>query len=135
MRYRRLSYRYSLVLARGGLEPLRLASQHQPGVHLAQTCWRPPADVYETSDAVVITAEVGGMEHDDIEVLLYEDALVVEGERRIHADADAVYHSVEIRQGRFRLDLPLPPGVDRDRVDARYERGVLRVVIGKSEGR
>ena len=58
-------------------------------------------------------------------------ALVVEGHRRLPAHDEAVYHVAGIRQGQFRLEVPLPAPVDSDRVDASYERGVLRITLPK----
>ena len=40
--------------------------------------WRPRADVYETADGVLVTVELAGLEADDLDVQLFEDALIVE---------------------------------------------------------
>jgi len=42
-----------------------------------------------------------------------------------------VYHAAGIRQGLFQVDIPLPALVDAERVEARYERGVLRITLPK----
>jgi HSP20 family protein len=60
--------------------------------------------------------------------------LVVEGRRQLAAEpGPARYHAAAIRQGPFRLEVPLPVAVDHDRVDARYERGVLRITLPKRQ--
>jgi HSP20 family molecular chaperone IbpA len=136
MRYRRLSYRYAMVLAAG--EPRLLANDWRAGrlgVVIAQPRWRPPADVYETATTIHVTAELAGVNPDDLEVLLYEDALIVEGRRDLPpTDPQGVYHAAEIRQGPFRLELPLPAAVDLDRVEARYEQGLIHMSLVKSRG-
>ena len=132
MRYRRLSYRYAMVVgasqtgALGGLwESDRLHL-------LVQGRWRPDADVYETATTVEIIADLAGVEEDDFEVQFFEDVLVIEGRRRLPScDEGAVYHAAGIRQGPFRVELPLAAPVDPERVEARYDRGLLRITLPK----
>ena len=84
----------------------------------------------------VVTVELAGVEPDDLDVVLYEDVLVVEGQRQLPpADTVGVYHAAEIRQGPYRLELPLPAPIDPEGVDARYEQGLLRVALPRKNGR
>jgi HSP20 family molecular chaperone IbpA len=53
----------------------------------------------------------------------------VEGRRQLPAPAEGVYHAAGIRQGLFQVDVPLPVPVDADRVEARYDRGLLRITL------
>jgi len=102
---------------------------------LMETRWRPDADIYETASAFEIVMDLAGVGDDDFEVQLFEDALVVEGQRRLLAPREsAVYHAASIRQGPFRLNLPLPGPIDGDRVEAHYDRGLLRVTLPKDDG-
>ncbi len=83
MRYRQLSYRYALVLSTGELRPLgEIWPTEHHGTRLAQTCWRPAADVYETANAVTVTVDLAGVDLADLDALFYEDAVIVEGQRR-----------------------------------------------------
>ena len=136
MRHQRLSYRYAAVIARGQARPLgSLEDLEQSGVRLARAHWCPPADVYETDRTISVTVELAGVDPEALEVLLFEDAVAVEGERRLPPEDDGgVYHAAQIRQGPFRLELALPAAIDPDRVEARYERGLLRLVLPKREG-
>ena len=43
-----------------------------------------------------------------------------------------MYHAARIRQGPFRVELALPAPVDPERVEARYERGLLHVTLPKA---
>jgi HSP20 family molecular chaperone IbpA len=45
-----------------------------------------------------------------------------------------VFHAAGVRQGPFRLELPLPAAIDANRVEARYERGLLRIALPKARG-
>jgi HSP20 family protein len=133
MRYRRLGLRYAVVFATHEPRPIGDAWRaDRPGMMLAQTRWRPPADIYETASHVCVTVELAGVDQDEVDVLLFEDAVVVEGERRLAPDdQDGVYHAAEIRQGSFRLELPLPMSIDHEQVEARYDQGLLRMTFTK----
>ena len=132
MRYRRLSYRYTMVVRPGQTLPLGEIWQSDRLRLLVQPRWRPDADTYETATTVEILVDLAGVEEDDLEVQLFEDVLVVEGRRQLPSCQEgAVYHAVGIRQGPFRVELPLPAPVDAERVEARYERGLLRITLPK----
>ncbi len=133
MRYRKLSYRYAVVLAPSQPRQLGMGDLFgRAGVRLAPTSWRPPVDVYETPSRVMVTSELAGIDPDSLDVLLFDDAIVVEGQRRIVPSEEGVYQTAEIPQGRFRLEVPLPSRIDADKVDASYERGLLQITMDKA---
>ncbi|HYS15989.1 MAG TPA: Hsp20/alpha crystallin family protein [Candidatus Binatia bacterium] len=132
MRYRHLSYRYAMVVGSGRTWSFADIWQSDRLRLLVQAGWRPDADTYETATTVEITVDLAGVEEDDFEVQLFEDALVVEGRRHLPSCREgAVYHAAGIRQGPFRVELPLPAPVDPERVEVRYERGLLRMTLPK----
>ena len=79
----------------------------QPGVRFAETFWRPPADVCESATTIVVTVDLAGIDQDDLDVVLFEDALIVEGRRRLPADPGRLPHRRD-SPGPFRLELGLP---------------------------
>ncbi len=136
MRYRRLGYRYTIIQrstwppapAPWGVGVLSLL--------LGRARWSPDADVCETPVAIEVVVDLAGVEEDEVDVQLFDNALVVEGQRHLPGcEQGAVYHAVGVRQGPFRLELPLPAPVDTDDVHARYERGLLRITLRKQEAR
>jgi HSP20 family protein len=132
MRYRRLSYRYAMVVRSSQTDPFSDIWQSGRLRLLVQPRWRPDADTYETATTVEIIVDLAGVDEDDFEVQLFEDALVVEGHRRLPScHAGAVYQAAGIRQGPFHLEVPLPAPVDAERVEARYDRGLLRITLAK----
>jgi HSP20 family protein len=132
MRYRRLSYRYAAVVRSGPTWPFAEAWPSERLRLLVHAGWRPEADVCETATAIEVVVDLAGVGEDDFEAQLFEDVLVVEGHRRLPASpAGAVYHAAGIRQGPFRAELPLPAAVDPERVEARYDRGLLRITLPK----
>src|SRR5882762_4335678 len=110
MRYRRASYRYI-----ADTSPLDVLEP--PRIRLAHTHWRPPADVYETPGVITVTIELAGVDPDELEVVLFEDALTVAGSRRVVGSGQGRYHAAQIRQGPFRLDLRLPGSFRAEGVD------------------
>jgi len=132
MRYRRLSYRYTmLVRSPQGWPPADFWASDRLRL-LVETRWRPDADTYETGSSIEIVVDLAGVDEDDFEMLLFEDALVVEGRRQLGTDEEhAVYHAANIRHGLFLVEVPLPAPVDADRVKARYDRGLLRITLPK----
>ena len=132
MRYRRLSYRYAMVVRSGQTWPFGDMWQTDRLRLLVQGRWRPDADTYETATTFEIIVDLAGVEEDDFEVQIFEDALVVEGRRDLPScQEEAVYHAAGIRQGPFQLELPLPGPVDPERVEARHERGLHRITLPK----
>jgi HSP20 family protein len=118
MRYRRVSYGYALVL--------------NPAAPLPQTTWRPAADVYETPRGVHVTVELPGIDPEDVDVAFFDDAVVVEGRRRMPSlDSSGIYHTAEIRRGPFRLEIALPARVDAQPLELHCELGLLSIQLAK----
>jgi HSP20 family protein len=132
MRYRRVSYRYTMMLGSGPSWSFGDPWPNERVRLLVPIRWRPDADTFETATTVQIVVDLAGVDEDDFEVQLFDDVVVVEGRRHLASDAEsAVYHAAGIRQGPFRVELPLPAAVDPDRVDVRYDRGLLRIALAK----
>lgn len=95
--------------------------------------WRPPVDIHETPDDIRIKIELAGMSEDNIEITLYDNALVVGGRRDDDSDHDETgcYHEAQVRYGIFRAEILLPAPVDREAVSAVYENGFLRIRLPK----
>ena len=93
--------------------------------------WKPPTDVYETEDAVVVHMDIAGMHPGDFHVELSESILTISGERLARRDGKRHYHAMEIQIGPFERRLRIPAPVDPDSVHANYEAGFLEVRLRK----
>ena len=93
--------------------------------------WRPPTDVYETDDAVVVRVEVAGMREEDIAIELVGRSLSIRGSRPDTSTRRA-YHQMEIRFGEFSIEMELPVPVASEQVAAAYNNGFLIVTLPKS---
>jgi len=104
----------------------------------------PRIDVAENDKEIEITAELPGLEHNDVEISVEHDVLVVSGEKRIetqsgngkqgeesqHVD-DKNHRVTERMYGAFYRAIQLPPGVDLSKIEAMMSKGVLKVRIPK----
>ena len=92
--------------------------------------WRPPTDVYETDEAVVVRAEVAGMKEADFSVSLTDRILVITGVRHDPCPKVA-YHQMEVRYGEFRTEVYLHWTVEKESIEAIYADGFLQVTLPK----
>jgi HSP20 family protein len=90
--------------------------------------WRPPTDVYETEDAIIIRVEVAGMREADFTISLVERNLTIHGIRQDTSERRS-YHQMEIAFGEFHTEVELPYLIVSDKVEATYRDGFLRVVL------
>jgi HSP20 family protein len=99
-----------------------------------QESWLPAVDVFDTKDAVVLKAELAGMDPDDIEIEVEDNVLTIKGERKFEEKVDEErYYRVERRFGSFQRSLALPQGVKSDEIEANYDEGILTVSVPKAE--
>jgi len=99
------------------------------------TRWAPSVDVWEKGDDFVVKVELPGMKYVDIDVSIFEDTLVVKGERKPESGIkDEEYHRSEIVYGGFYRSVVLPSSIDTENVEAIYEDGVLRVTLKRASG-
>jgi HSP20 family protein len=90
----------------------------------------PAVDLKETDEAYKICAELPGLKPDDIELEIKGDALVLTGHKAEEKDDHrAAYRISERRFGRFERRFPLPPDIDRERIEAAFNDGVLTVTL------
>lgn len=93
--------------------------------------WRPPTDVFETEDVLVVRIEIAGMVDSDFAIFVDERFLMIRGVRSETAERRA-YHQMEIRFGEFGVDIELPYPVAVNEITAVYSNGFLRVMLPKA---
>ena len=95
--------------------------------------WAPSMDVSETKEALVVKAEVPGLDPKDIQISLQEQYLTIKGEKRQEKEEkEERYHRVERTYGNFVRSVRLPVGVDGGRVTAAFKNGLLTVTLPKT---
>ena len=94
----------------------------------------PAMNVWGNEENVVVTAELPGMEPEDLDINVVNNQLTIKGERKADKPAeDAVCHRNERGCGKFVRTVRLPFAVENDKVSAKYQNGVLTVVMPRHE--
>ncbi len=130
MRYRYLAYKYtrrerSEAAFQGILESFGSWPMHSAII------WRPPTDIYETPDTIIVVLELAGVVEDDMVVTLFSDLLVVEGRREQPVIDMNACHQLGIKYGDFMSEMAVPAPVDHDTVKAEYRNGLLKITLQK----
>lgn len=94
----------------------------------------PAVEVSDTTDAVVVKAQVPGISKENIQLSVTENTLTLQGElKEEETTEDKNYHRREFRYGAFARTVSLPTAVQAEHATARLKDGVLEVTIPKSE--
>ncbi|GGM76080.1 hypothetical protein GCM10012275_53480 [Longimycelium tulufanense] len=102
-----------------------------PGAGTEVTGFVPAANIAREGSDVVITLELPGIDVErDVDVEVAGGRLVISGRRtEEHEDTEGGLVVRELRSGEFRREFALPEDVSADRVEADYDRGLLRVRV------
>ena len=93
----------------------------------------PAVDFTETDKAYEVTAELPSMDEKNIEVKLLNHTLTIKGEKRDEKEETKKdYYMHERSFGSFQRTLTVPQGVDTDKVEASFRKGILIVNLPKS---
>ena len=96
--------------------------------------WAPAVDLVDHKDELVLRADLPGLDEKDIEVTVQDGNLVIHGERKEETEEKKEdYYYSERTYGVFARTLPLPTGVDADKVKATFKNGVLEVHLPKAK--
>lgn len=96
------------------------------------TLLSPVINVAETDKALEITAELPGVEQQDVDVTVLDNRLTIQAEKKIEEqDKSKDYHLVERSYGKFARTMSLPFEVDPDKIDAQFKNGILTVTLPK----
>lgn len=113
---------------------LDMAWSRDTGEELREGVWHPPVDIFETEDAVIIKAELPGIEQKDIEVKIEDGTLVLRGERKHDEEIKKEnYHRVERYYGQFQRSFSLPNAINQEKVKATCDKGVLTIILPRRE--
>ena len=99
---------------------------------LATTTFVPSVDVYEDEHNVTLKIEVPGIEEKDIDVHVENNTLTVHGERKFEKEEkEENYRRIERQYGAFTRAFTLPSTVDLEKIQADYDKGVLKIELAK----
>ena len=105
----------------------------EPFATMTAGAWAPTLDVSETKDAMIVTAELPGVDAKEIGIELTGDLLTLKGEKEKRTEEkEERYHRVERTYGAFLRSVRLPMAVDGSKVTATFKNGVLVVTLPKT---
>jgi HSP20 family protein len=105
-----------------------------PALRTFREDWLPPVDISETEDKLVIKAEMPGLDPKDVDVSISADVLTIKGEKKKKEEEKGEhYYCVETYSGSFQRSFRLPHNVKTDKIEAAFDKGVLRITIPKTE--
>ncbi len=93
----------------------------------------PSVDIYEDARSVMLKAEIPGVNKEDLNVNITEDAITISGEKKKEEKVEEKdYYRYERSYGSFRRILPLPAGVQSTKAKAKFSDGVLEIKVPKT---
>lgn len=91
--------------------------------------WRRGPDVEDKEDSLIVRAEAPGFEVGDFDIQLSDNRLILRTCRKKETkEKESEYQE----QCECYESMPLPPGIDKDKIDARYHNGILTITIPKT---
>ena len=92
--------------------------------------WLPTIEVFERDGKYNVRAELPGLSPNDVKVEVADNALVIQGERKMeHEENDRGTHRTERQYGSFYRSIPLPEGADVEHANAKFKDGMLEVTV------
>jgi HSP20 family protein len=97
------------------------------------SAWVPAVDITENKELLRITTELPGVRPEDVKLSVENNVLTIRGEKRsTHEEKTDRMHRYERQYGSFERTFALPGTVDVERIEARYDNGVLTVELPKA---
>ena len=99
--------------------------------HLAlENVWTPSVEVFQRGDELVVRADLPGLDKDDVDVEISDDAVTIRGDRKQeHEEEREGYYRSERSYGSFYRMIPLPEGAIADSATANFNNGVLEITV------
>jgi HSP20 family protein len=96
--------------------------------------WVPAINILEREDAMVIQADLPGLNSEDVEVTVENSTLTIRGERKLEeAHEGETYHKVERLYGAFERSFNLPNSIETEKIEARFKNGEMLLTLPKRE--
>jgi HSP20 family protein len=93
----------------------------------------PPADIFETKDAIIMFLDVPGADPNSLDVTLEQRELSISAHSTASPPQGYAPVYAEYREGNYERAFTLSDEVDRDRVDGVFKDGVLRLTLPKTK--
>lgn len=92
----------------------------------------PAVDIVETAHDVILRVELPGVQKEEIDIQIEGDILILKGERRFEKEVDQEhYYRMECSYGTFQRTFTLPRSIQKEKVQANMNRGILEIRLPK----
>jgi HSP20 family protein len=89
-------------------------------------------DVKEDDKSYAVTADLPGLKESDVDVTFDDGVLTIRGEKKVERDEKKdTWHLVERSYGSFARQISLPAGIQEDKIEAKFDKGVLTITLPK----
>ena len=96
--------------------------------------WSVALDVVESEDEYLVKASLPGINPEGLEITFEDNRLTIKGESKEEEEIDeARFHLRERRFGGFTRSIKLPSGIESEKIEANYDKGVLKLRLPKVE--
>ena len=96
-------------------------------------CFTPRTDIYEVGDDIILVLDMPGINENAIEITLEKNILNVKGFAQINDSGDYTLTYAEYETGDYERSFRVSDAIAKDKIDALYKDGVLRLTLPKAE--
>lgn len=90
----------------------------------------PAIESFRSDGNIIVRADLPGVDPKEVDISIEGDVLTVKGERKSKEEKkEGAFGREEIAYGSFERSLRLPRGVDAEKIQAKYDKGVLEITI------
>lgn len=104
------------------------AEHTQPGL-----VFTPHVDIFDGDNEIVLLADMPGVATDDVNIDLRDGVLTLSGDVKPWEDKEESNVLIEFRIGKYYRQFTLSEAIDQDKIEAKLENGVLRLILPKTE--
>ena len=96
--------------------------------------FNPPMSIEETEKEYILTAELPGLDKEDVQITYQNDQMIISGEKKEpEVSKRGTFHSQERRFGSFNRGFTIPKKIKADKIEASFKNGLLTMVMPKAE--
>jgi HSP20 family protein len=91
---------------------------------------RPPVDIFDTADGLVLVADLPGVKREDLDIQVHDSVLSITGRTHNAMPGTVIYREYELAN--FFREFQIGTEIDQDRIDAELKHGVLTLTLKKA---
>lgn len=101
---------------------------------LEEATFSPSVNIYEENNNLVVEAEMPGVKEDEVDIEVHDDNIQIKAEHKEEKEEKKRnYFTREVKFGSFSRTIPLPKDVNREKAEAEFKNGVLKIIVPKKK--